>query len=526
MAFNTQEQEIIKYGIANGKTKQQVSEAISNYRLGIVPTPATPTETPKPTEPSLSSKLGSTAQDFVSGVKDISGRVASGETNPVSGNIQLMGNVAETGLKGVGNVLTSTPVVGESIKAVAQPIGEGIKVFQGWLENNPTFQKVVTSDTAQKVASVLDAHPDIARNAEAVNNIVNAVLTVKGGLQAGATAKNIAVTADNLTKEIPSLSSSLPKDFTQKAVDLISADPEAKVATILKESKPQDVTKFIDIAKKASVDPRVATPFEVVGNNLADTTKVLESKLKEIGKAKSDIIQPTREGLSPFKNETTPLIEKLNSLKNNFSEIDKGQKSVVSAIIKDAKTISTKLDADKFIDKVQNALYTGNRDMTIVQGSALDKQLRGLIGEYNNSLKASLPEAYGNLNKQYSDMVGTLNTINNSLGDIVEGVPIRGASLIKQFFSPSGSKAKEIFDFVKKETNGEVDLAKEATLAKFAMELYGDTRARSLLQGISDIPTTIPAITSKVIEKIGGDKLQNAMRESTIRKAKEITSPK
>jgi len=37
--FNQQERDIIEYGLKNGKTKQQVEESISNYRLGIVKTP-------------------------------------------------------------------------------------------------------------------------------------------------------------------------------------------------------------------------------------------------------------------------------------------------------------------------------------------------------------------------------------------------------------------------------------------------------------------------------------------------------
>ena len=36
MSFNDKEQEIIKYGVANGKSRQEVEQAIANYRAGIV----------------------------------------------------------------------------------------------------------------------------------------------------------------------------------------------------------------------------------------------------------------------------------------------------------------------------------------------------------------------------------------------------------------------------------------------------------------------------------------------------------
>lgn len=340
MAFNTQEQEIIKYGIANGKTKQQVSEAISNYRLGIIPTPTAPstsTETPKPTEPSLVSKLGSTAQDFVSGVKDISGRVASSETNPVSGNIQLMGNVAEAGLKGVGNVLTSTPVVGEGIKAVSQPVGEGIKAFQGWLENNPTFQKVVTSDTAQKVASVLDAHPDIARNAEAVNNIVNAVLVAKGGVE---TAGKLSTVTKDVASGIDNVASNLPKVTIPTGITPDAESIMQRVARVSKgkqasfeQKAGESIGSFLDkrgiYGNIDQISEQLYKRFNESKNN-ADTAlatlqgnyqpEVVKTSLDKLQGYLKDVSSPG--AVDPQLKEVTGLINKFDKQGLTMSEIN------------------------------------------------------------------------------------------------------------------------------------------------------------------------------------------------------------
>ena len=435
--------------------------------------------------------------------KDVVTGVAKGAGRTVLGVAQGLQDIGQTVMH--PSILTGNGVIppDQNIKSLDTSTPEGQVVNQSLQPTND----------AQKTGGQIETAGEILAGGGA-------------GLIKDAVTGGAKLVGKGITELTPKLETILPKNLAIKAIDLVSADPEAKVATILKESKPEDLTNYVNIAQKASQDPRIATPLEVVGNKLADTTKVLETKLGEIGKAKSDIIQPMRQGLDSFKSETRPLIEKLNSLKNSFGEIEKGSATKVDAIIKDAKSVSTKLDADKFIDKVQNALYSGNRDMTIVQGSSLDKQLRGIIGEYNSTLKNSLPKEYGALNKQYSDMIDTLNVINRSLGEVVEGVPTRGASLIKQFFSPSGTKAKEIFDFVKQQTNGEVDLAKDATLAKFTMELFDDPRARSLLQGIGDIPTTVGGIVTKVADKIGGEKLQSAMRNSTIRKAIKTTLPK
>lgn len=437
-------------------------------------------------------------------------------------------NVAKTAVD-YGTEMVKNPV--ETAKGVVKGVPGGAAQFTKLIDTgvNKALGKEGTtldysaieeltqpSNKAQQGGYVVGTALPIERAVTAATPLVKAgVEAVETGLKIG--GEKISTAFDRVL--------TLPNNLSKKAMDFISADPEKKVVTMLKESKPEELDNYLSIAEKATSDPRVATPFEVVGNKLADTTKILQTRLNEIGKAKSDIIQPLREGFDSFKKQTTPLINKLTSLKNSFGEIEQGSKSKVQAIINDAKTISTKLDADTFIDKVQNMLYSGNIDMTIPRGSSLDKQLRGIIGEYNSSLKSSLPKEYADLNDKYSKLIDSLDTVNRSLGEVVEGVPVRGASLIKQFFSPSGTKAKEMFEFIKKETNGEVDLAKDATLAKFAMDLFEDPRARSLLSGIGDIPTSVSGAVSKVLEKVGGEKLQETMRASTIRKAKETTKP-
>lgn len=519
MAFNTQEQEIIKYGIANGKSKDEVSKAIANYRSGVVPQKKSESIV---AEPSLGSKLATTAKDTVSNIGDVASRVKSGETGLTSATIQGAGALAGGALGATGDVLTSTPVVKDVVSAVAKPLTEGLKATQDWLANNPTFQKAVTSEQADKIASVLDAHPDLARNAQAIDNIANAVLLMKGGLQA---AGDVASTVKKLTSPIGNISNLkevLPTNVVKKATDLISADPGKKVETILKRTSPEELNNYLSIAEKSSISGEAKSVFEAVGDKLAETTKTLKTKLDSIGAEKSNVV--LQNGAMDFTSQTSPLVTKLQEIRNSFTEIDKSNSGIVDSFIADAKNVKTTAQADAFIDKAQDALYTGSRNLTLPKGSALEGKLQRAIGEYNNQLKSVLPTEYTLLNEQYSKLVDTLGTINKSLGDVVEGVPIRGASLIKQYFSPAGSKTKEIFDFIKKETNGEVDLAKDATLAKFAGQLYDDPNVGSLLGGIKDIPTSIPAAAGRVIEKIGGDKITAKMRESTIRKARKTMS--
>lgn len=406
--------------------------------------------------------------------------------------------------------------------AIGDVVGAGLEATGLDKPIAQALQPVVQSEPVQKAMQVFQTLPKETQ--DVLGAIMNATnIPLAGGVKSVAQAglKKVPV-----IKSVADIKNVVPTKLGQKAVDLISQDPGKKVETILKRTAPEELNSYLSIAEKSSLSGEAKSVFETVGDKLADTTKTLKTKLDDIGAAKSSIIENTPEGRALFKNETTPFIQKLTDIKNGISEIDRANAPKVQAIINDANAIVTKKDADLFIDKVQDALYSGNLDMTIPRGSSLDNKLRGILGEYNNTLKATLPSEYTTLNQQYSKLVDTLDVINRSLGEVVEGTPIRGAGLIKQYFSPAGSKAKEIFEFIKKETNGEVDLAKDATLAKFAGQLYDDPNVGSLLGGIKDIPTSLGAVAGRLIEKIGGEKVESAMRQSTIRKAREKFSPK
>lgn len=464
---------------------------------------------PKEVEkPNTMSRLGTDLLQRAKNVKETAVDVFSNPTEPFAKEkigLRLTGQAAGA----VGDV------IGAGINAAT---GGGLDKLGEYIASTETGQQL-----GQILAKVQKESPELAGQ---LGDLFNIATVGVGGVAAKPVAKAIGTGARNAINATSDIVKYVPDNLGQKAVDLISSDPSAKVETILKRSTPEEVDNFLEIAAQSSVSGEAKSVFEIVGDKLFDTTKVLQTKLSEIGKAKSDIMQPLRAGFDSFKKETAPFIQKLTSLKNSFTEIDAASKSKVQAIINDAKNVVTKQDADVLIDKVQDALYKGGVDMTIPKGSALDKQLRGILGEFNTALKNSLPKEYGQLNARYAQLIDSLDTINRSLGEVVEGVPVRGASLIKQYFSPAGSKAKEIFEFIKKETNGEVDLAKDATLAKFAGELYDDANVSSLLGGLKSVPTTVGGIATKIVEKLGGERVSKAMRESTVRKAKIKALPK
>lgn len=406
----------------------------------------------------------------------------SGEQSLGSGALQTVGQ----GAGFVGDILM------QGLKAVTPQAVEDVaaKGVQKIAETKPV------QDVATRYSDWANKNPEASANLEATLNLASILPVGKGITKGGEAITSGVKKTGNVIADVTQNASKYPKQIFEKVSESVTPlDP--KVKNILQTTSLDKFDEIVNTGKAAMENPRLPTPFETTGEKLAESAKQLKTKLQEVGKQKAAIIEPLSSGLEPFKNETKSFIEKLNSFKNTFGEVDAQQKKVVQSIINDAKTVSTKLDADRLIDKIQDALYTGNTNQTIVGGSRLDKQLRGILGEYNSTLKKTLPPEYSVLNDRYSKLSDNLSILNRSLGETIEGVPIRGASLIKQFFSPAGTKAKEIFKVINDELG--IDLAEDATLSKFVMETLGDTRATSLLE---QIPITKSGAIIKTAETI------------------------
>lgn len=284
----------------------------------------------KQPEQSFVSKVKETGSGLVSDVQDIAQRSINRETSVPEAVLQTGGAVAKAGMGVVGNAITSTPVVKDVVKAVAEPIGVGIKATQDWLANNPQFQNAVSNETSNAIASYLESRPDLARDAKAVNDIANAILMVKGGVQTAGTAKNVVEAGVDLTKQgiaktkagvtavaespvvsgigsvlktgkesvkrIPSRMAtnaaekqaveteimSLPSKTAQTAVRDGVDIGDVKELTSIKKT-PQ-VEKLIQTVKNYASGDRKVDPIEVVGEPIIKRVKSLDSTRKVIGK--------------------------------------------------------------------------------------------------------------------------------------------------------------------------------------------------------------------------------------------------
>jgi hypothetical protein len=490
---------------------------------------------PKAKEKGILTRIGEDVKkrgsDIVQTMKD----TASGKINPLETGIQTIGAVAGgvgdivgEGLKseigavskayqGMPDVVKSTvskalpaisPGINTAINTLKSPIGQagleaikgGADIYKGWAEENPRAAKDLES-----VVNIASLMP-MGKGAEvagkgAMEGIETGIKTIgkEGGEAVGSITKFIGET-------IP--------QHAEKAAQLLASEPNQQVKTILRETPTSNLDKFVKIAEAASKDPRAQSVFEKVGERISEATKQIKKQADSLGQQKSIIINKAKVGLQPFIDAPRKAILKVAQLEDS---------PIKAQIIEKLKGIKTKLDADKVIDEIQEMIYEAKGTKLIAEGGTVEKQLKGILGEMNTKLKEGLPKAYQNLNAKYADRIKVVKTLNRALSEVVEGVPTRGASLIKQFFSPSATKTKKLFDFIKTTTG--IDLAQDATLAKFTGELFNDPKVRSLLEGI---PTSPRGIIEKAVqfgvEKTGlGEGIQNTIRKGTIEKAREIT---
>lgn len=411
-----------------------------------------------------------------------------------------------SGLKSTGKKILTTaakmvnPVIGQLSETktgsnIAGKVGDiGL---QGLKEAEKPFLQPIAmaTDTNLPETKLTPAVSSTPTPKESLSEALSAALTV-AGLKG---AKTIA-------QKTPQI--------LEKSTQFLSSEPNAQLANIIKNVPKSKFDNFISVAARRSEDLKAPSVYEKVSQSLTNATKQLKQQANSLGEQKSTIINKAKIGLSDFTKPTRKTILEVSKLDDS---------PIKNQVIDTLKSVKTKLDADKAVDKIQEIIYNAKGTKLIAEGSKIEKQIKGIIGTYNNELKSSLPKAYQNLNAKYSNRIKVVQALNKALGETVNGVPTRGASLVKQFFSPSGTKTKELFSYIKSNTG--IDLAEDAALAKFAGEIFDDTTVKSLLEGL---PTTKQGILSKAVdfaaEKSGlANKVKETIKKGTIEKARSLT---
>lgn len=481
-------------------------------------------------KPSYINRVKESVGTDIAGRVDRFGAITNRDTNLLDKSVQKFGQGAGLAANALETVVQEIP----GVRKATEKIGEGINWLAGTDFIKAIGDKIGGNEKVQELVGLYDSDQSVKDSVDAFANVLRLGADIEGGITSSKTGVQLATKVvesipdvvspilskvENSFKRVSSNPSVVTENFPQKIADFISRDTDGKTATILKETTEAEVDDYIKVAEKAATDPRMITPYEKVGDKMADATKELKKQADEAGKKKSEYLSPMRAGLDTFSSKT--IVDDLVRLQNASPE---SSKKYIGDVLQKAKKVKTKGGADRFIDEIQSDLYNSNSQMIIPKGTTLDKQLRVVLEKFNTELKNSLPKGYAEQNTRFSNLTKVIGSMNRALGEVVDGVPVRGASLVKQFFSPSGRKAKEIFEYVKKNTG--IDLAKDTTLARFSMELFDDPRAKAILEGL---PTQTSGLLEKglsvLVDKTGlGKGFQKALKDSEIRKAKRLTT--
>ena len=543
MAFNEKEQEIINWGLKNGKTKEEVTTAVNRYRTG------TPTSTVAPNE----NKAPGQTDNFIS--KTINS-ISTGEPAykaSVGGAETILPNIGKTAL----NVPSSTGRLARAVVAPVNPldtnspinIGKNIVESavalsdiskQGFVEGTKNILGGF-ADTYLKLGESIYGSLDKAYNAlldnpqKAVSDAGTALAKigvedpalipsffigageVKGTDVISKVASPITRGADTsisgITNKIVDTASEVVEGTAEKlfrtadvtiktskqGVESLLAKPIPEAyKTTLKETPTAKFDEYASVAQKATESFKNPTPLEIAGTKAQGALDTIDRKLQTIGGEKSGVMAQSSVGNKTVGNIAVKFRRDLANVIKNKSTVA-GDSKLVDDVITKAEALGsnpTATQVDGFIDYVQDRIYTGGRDLTLPTTDATTATLRRLTGELNESLKAQLPDSYRTLNNKYAKMIETRNELNNKLGNDGE----KGGVLMKRVFSPSDANTKKLFADVKEITG--VDLVDEATVARFVMEAVGDSRQASILQQLQLPPLSQRGIIDFVLEKI------------------------
>jgi hypothetical protein len=246
MAFNEKEKEIINWGLQNGKSKDEVKQAITNYRLGIVP--SKPVAQPE--------QKSGVVSDIISGVKgnisEASNSLtasAQGKMNPFVAGANIAKNTTEAVLQPINQT------VGKAVSAVTSPL-------INWLGD-----KIGDVKAVQDLTKVVDKHPQIA---SFLGDIFQTGMNTVALTTLDTAGQKIKPAVTSAVEKGTSLAS----DLTKTTGEIVSSKLENASPSIMNRVarlKPTDATKFKSLSGKTIGDYLVdtknfGTPDQIIAN--------------------------------------------------------------------------------------------------------------------------------------------------------------------------------------------------------------------------------------------------------------------
>ena len=547
MAFNPQEQEIIKYGVSNGKSRQEVEKALFNYRNGIVKQP----EQPQPT--TFSDGLSRVApiygknlkEQFMGGLERGAEALTtqpeallqarqSGDKNAqeealMRGGLRLSGGFVQslaspitaaiqTGIQGYAELDQATGGrVAEQIKSVAQNNPEIVSSISNYVQNNPERVKDVEDLlnfvgggllSKGKTALKTGVKDVVTGTKEAVTSIPKPSMA-DDVLQSGKNLKDsiqLSIAKKNVNPQLESSAERLMKETTQNVEDPIVA-----------------YEKYLSQSKESMGDIKVDAPISTVGGKIGDAFMnvvkqrqsvgaTLGEELKSVGKLRVSVAEPKSKLLAELSDSGlsyNPKTKQLTSFQG--SKFAPEEVSMLNQFVKDVEALGetpTVSQIDNFIAKTRSDLSFAKGKSGVVGTTNAERIIKGNLAGLRESLNPanngiSRLSPYWKANQTYSELSDFLEEGSTFLGKKTQsGDFAKDASVAKSSVQSILNGGKKDW-LIKLEGLTGYPALDDSVLALQAMKDAGDFKGLSLLQAMQEtggLPTSKAGFIQKVLD--------------------------
>lgn len=515
--LSEKEKELVNFGLQNGKSPDEIKKALAKFRTvsGYTPGQSEQADAKPSTFAGTQDRLAEVGTDTantisqsIKGEGDYAGQsslkrgvtaTAAGFSSVPKGAYAMAPEPVRKGLDYVGGK------VGAGFKKLTDAIG-GTELFKGAAGQQINNTDGTTSYQKNDLGTLEDGLGVSAGLSEITGNILGAEGMSTGLLRTVNTTNRFARQAFNASDDVLArIKAANPVtkqgNFLSNAVNdtrykLSDVDPQ--VETVLKRSNYDEVNTYFQQARNAKADPSKSTPLEIAGTKAEEAYDAIDEARKNAISGKKAILAEVADQRVPGNTLNETMSAGIQRMGERFGvKVDangtispiKGRTSTLDA--KDAKLISdyySKLNAmgvsptvkqvDDFVDWAQGQLYKQEKTLSKldVASDPVIRELQKTTGDLNTRLKGIVGNGYGEVNARISDLITLQDELSRALGADAR----KGGGLMKTLFSPTGGNTRSIFNRIQQETG--IDLFKEATLAKYAMESVDDVRQASLLK--------------------------------------------
>lgn len=488
MAFNDKEQQVIDWGLKNGKTPEEIQSAV--FRLRTTGSPADPQKT---TELSpvkeIAIGVAKGAGDSLKFMSDIGQGTARFLTRPIIGSAA---DQTES-QKQFSDTIDSTLKSSNNYQKVGKAVEFGAELFSPFVMSRIASLSARAPSIASKLAPAL-AETEVGGKVKGLYNAAKEVISNPRLALAKQTAN-------------PQLETSAKRLFIEGTERL--SDPLKTYDT------------YISQAKKAANDIKADPPISQVGEYVGDAFRSVVQKRRAVGKT-------LEEELAKVKDLRTDVLPAIDSFVSTLSKegltYDRVSKTITQtarqvkmtaqdqALIEKFAQEFQKLgskptigEIDAFLSRISSDLdiYKSTNNITgVTNGERIIKQtLSSLRSQFDSSTDPAL-QAYAAARKQYSQLSEFIEEGGRFLGKVTQdGDFSRDASLLKTAVQSVLNNGKKDWLLELERLTGYPALD-DSVLALQAMKDVGDFRAASLLETLTqgNVPTSATGISQKVID--------------------------